>query len=252
MTATAVLAAERIKLVTTRSPIWSTAAVVVLSLGYAAMQAGIARTTGYVIAPERAALGVAAFGVPVLMILAALTVTGEYRTGLIKTTLLATPNRTLMLSAKAAISAAFASALTAVMVLGAIVVAKLLAKPSVGVRLSLGEAAAWRPVGAIALYGGLCAVLAVGLGALLRHSAGVVAILVIVPFLIEPLAGSLPNVGPRIGPLLPFMNAFTFTEAPWLVPKHMYWGPFGALGYFTGIVAIVFVAGLVAINYRDA
>ena len=46
----------------------------------AAMQ-GVDRLRRGAAAPERAALGVAVFGVPVLMVLASMTVTGEYRSG---------------------------------------------------------------------------------------------------------------------------------------------------------------------------
>ena len=106
MSAVAVLNAERVKLTTTRSPLWSAIAVAVLSLGLAAIQA----STVYgprPLEPEKAAMGVAVFGVPVLMILSALTVTNEYRSGLIRTTFMAVPNRTLVLAAKATVAAAF-------------------------------------------------------------------------------------------------------------------------------------------------
>ena len=84
------LNAERIKLSTTRSPLWSAVAVAVLSLGLAAVQASTAYGTGG-LPPEKAAMGVAIFGVPVLMILSSLTVTNEYRSGLIRTTFMAVP-----------------------------------------------------------------------------------------------------------------------------------------------------------------
>lgn len=251
MTISGVLAAERIKLSTTHSPLWCAVAVAVLSLGFAVVQA-YASFEGNPLAPERAALGVAAFGVPVLMILAAMTVTGEYRTGTIRTTFLATPNRTLVLCAKAAVAAVVAAVLAGVMVVLSIAAARVAGGQRVGARLSLADAGAWRPVGAIALYAALGAVLAVGLAALLRHAAGVIAILVLLPFVVEPLLGSLPRVGEHIGPLLPFANAFTFTEVPWFQGFPMWWGPIGALAYFTGVVAAVFVGGLFVINYRDA
>ncbi len=50
-------------------------------------------------------MGVAVFGVPVLMILSAMTVTSEYRNGVIRTTFAAIPNRTLVLVAKAVVAA---------------------------------------------------------------------------------------------------------------------------------------------------
>jgi ABC-2 type transport system permease protein len=78
VTIAAVLDAERIKLSTTRSPLWSAAGVAVLSLGLAAVQGSTAYGPAS-LPPEKAAMGVAVFGVPVLMVLASMTVTGEYR-----------------------------------------------------------------------------------------------------------------------------------------------------------------------------
>jgi ABC-2 type transport system permease protein len=57
---------------------------------------------------------VAIFGVPVLMILAAMAVTGEYRSGMIRTTFMATPNRALVLVAKAVVAAVYAAAIVVV------------------------------------------------------------------------------------------------------------------------------------------
>lgn len=251
MTARGVLAAEQIKLLSTRSPLWSAAVAAVLSVGFAMVQASTALPTTP-LPPARAALGLTAFGVPVLMILASMTVTGEYRSGMIRTTFQAVPNRTVVLCAKAFISAAFSGVVTAVMVVASIAVARAVAGSEIGSRLSLGQPATWRPVWAIGLYAVLGAVLAVGLGALLRHAAGVIAVLLLVPFVIEPLIASLPDVGPRVGPFLPFANAFTFTEVPWFQPFEMHWGPAGALWYFIGIVAAAFTAAVVVINRRDA
>ena len=189
MSAIAVLNAERIKLTTTRSPLWSAVAVAVLSLGLAAMQASTVYGPGP-LEPEKAAMGVAVFGVPVLMILSALTVTNEYRSGLIRTTFMAVPNRTLVLAAKAIVAAAFSSFYAAVMVVASIVVAR--------------SDFDWRLVGGIALYAALAAVLGVAVGALLRASAGAVALLLLWPLVAEPLLGNMPNISTQVGPYLPF------------------------------------------------
>jgi ABC-2 type transport system permease protein len=238
VSALAVLNAERVKLSTTRSPLWSAVAVAVLSLGLAAMQASTVYGPGP-LEPEKAAMGVAIFGVPVLMILSALTVTNEYRSGLIRTTFMAVPNRTLVLVAKAVVAALFAGLYAAVMVMASIVVAG-------------SDPQSWRLVGAIALYAMLAAVLGVGVGALLRASAGAVALL-LWPLVAEPMLGNMPNIGSAIGPYLPFANAFTFIHVQWLYPAyHMPWGEFGSMLYFAAVAAAVFVAALVTINRRDA
>lgn len=250
MTVLATVAAERIKLSTTRSPLWSAGVAAVLSLGLAAIQPA-ASFSDSPLPPERAAIGVAAFGVPVLMILAAMTITGEYRTGMIRTTFMATPNRTRVLSAKAGIAAVFSGVFAAVMVIASIAVAGALANGQVGARLSLTHADTWRPVGAVGLYAALGSVLAIGLGVLLRYAAAVIAVLVLMPFVIEPLLGSTPRLGEHVGPLLPFTNAYEFTGVPWFSGSPLWWGPLGALLYFTSVVAVVFLAAVVMINRRD-
>jgi ABC-2 type transport system permease protein len=189
--------------------------------------------------------------VPVLMVLAALTVTGEYRTGMIRATFLAMPSRTRVLAAKAVVAALFSSVCAVVMVLVSALAVRWVGAPEQGSELSFTEFAVWRTAGAIGLYAALGAVLAVGLGTLVRHSAGVIAILLLLPFVIEPLLGSIPRVGARVGPLMPFANVNTFTEVPWVQTFPMWWGPLGALLYFTGVVAAVFALAAADINRRD-
>ncbi|MFN3005858.1 ABC transporter permease [Mycolicibacterium wolinskyi] len=250
MSALAALDAERIKLSTTRSPLWSVVGVAVLSFGVAALQGWSAY--GYTpLAPGKAALGVAVFGVPVLMVLSSMTVTGEYRTGLIRTTFLATPNRTKMLIAKAVVCAAFSSVCAVVMVLGAVLVARLFAEPVIGAELSPTNPATWSVAGGFALYAALAAVLGVGVGALVRFAAGAVAALLLWPLVAEPLLGNMPNL--EAGPWLPFANMFRFLGVEWLFPTYdMPWGEVGSLVYFLAWVAAVFIAAVVVLNRRDA
>ena len=245
----ATLNAERIKLQSTRAPVWTALSVAVLSLGFAAIQAGGLPYSS--LPPERAALGVSMFGVPVLMILAALSVTNEFRTGMIRATFLATPRRGVVLTAKAAVAAAFSGVVTAVMMIGAIGLARSLLSSERAGELDLSGSEVWRAVGATSLYAALGAVLAVALGALLRHTAGVVAVLVLMPFVVEPLLGTIPQIGGRVGPLLPFANAYTFTETPWFQTFTMWWGPVGAALYFAAVVATVFAVALVTLVRRD-
>ncbi|MGD9618806.1 MAG: ABC transporter permease [Mycolicibacterium sp.] len=227
----AAIDAERIKLTTVRSPWWAALGAAALSLGTAALQT--------VPGP---ALGIAVFGVPVLMVVAATTVTGEYRTAMARTTFLAVPDRTLVLCAKAVVAALFSSIFAALIVLGAIVVA----------RLDI-DAGGWRSTGAVAIYAALAAVLGVGAAALLRHTAGAVTVLLLWPLLVEPLLGNLPRTAGQIGPYLPFANVLRFLDVQWLFPNFTApWGPLGSLGYFALVVAVVFVAAVLVVNLRDA
>lgn len=252
MSAAAVLAAERIKLSTTRSVLWSALAAAVLSLGLAAIQGWTAYGTA-ALPPEKAALGVVVFGVPVLMILASMTVTGEYRSGMIRTTFLATPGRTSVLVAKAVVAAVFSGVYGAAMVIGSMLVARLVANPVVGSQLSVARADSWWLVGAVALYAVLAAVLGVAVGALLRFAAGAVAVLLLWPLVAEPILGNTPSIATEVGPYLPFGNMFRFLDVSWLYPSYvMPWGEVGSMCYFVAVVAAVFVAAVVVVNRRDA
>jgi ABC-2 type transport system permease protein len=248
----AVLDSERIKLSTTRSVLWTAGAVAVLSIGLAALQGSTAYGAAP-LPPEKAATGVAVFGVPVLMILAAMTVTGEYRSGMIRTTFMATPNRTLVLVAKATVAALFSAVYAAVMTIVAVVVAHVMTPPLAGSQLSFINPDTWRLIGAITLYAALTAVLGVGVAALLRHSAGAVAVLLLWPLLVEPILGNLPSIGSEVGPFLPFANVLRFLNVQWPFPTYaMPWGETGSLLYFIAVVAVVYVAAIVVVKRRDA
>jgi ABC-2 type transport system permease protein len=248
VSALAVLNAERIKLSTTRAPLWIAVIVASLSLVVAAAMGALAHDA----APERAATGIAVFGVPVLTVLASMTVTAEYRSGMIRTTFTAVPNRTLVLVAKAVVMSVSAALYAAAMVVGSVYVARLFTTPLIVPGISPSPDVS-SVVGGVALYAALAAVLGVGAGALLRAGPGTVAVLLMWPLVVEPTLGNLPDVGPRVGPYLPFGNIFVFTEVPWIYPVYaMPWGPIGSLVYFAAIVVAVFGMAVVVLNARDA
>jgi hypothetical protein len=157
---------------------------------------------------------------------------------MIRTTFLGTPNRVRVLAAKAVVAAGFSAVVSAVATLGSVMLAT--------------GAPAWPTVGAVTLYAVLGAVLAVGLGALVRHSAAAVAVLLLLPFVVEPLLGVSPQLGSRIGPLLPFTNANAFTGVTWIQSFSMWWGPAGSALYFAGVAAAVFAVAAAVVTRRDA
>lgn len=252
MNVVAVLNAERIKLTTTRSVLWIAVTVAGLSLAVASLQGAVASGVGP-LEPQRAALGIAVFGVPVLMVLASMVITAEYRTGMIRTTFTATPNRTLVLVAKTFVIAVVSALLAGLMTVASVYVAALFSTPTIAAQLSLTAPDVWRLAGAVALYAALAATLGVAVGALLRAGPGAVAVLLLWPLVAEPMLGNLPNVGTEIGPYLPFANIFLVTEVPWLYPVYaMPWGPPGSLLYFVAVVAVIFGGAVAVLNMRDA
>src|ERR1700741_5551960 len=93
-----VIAAERIKLTSTRSPWWSAAFGVVATIGVASISMSAGDATGFSgVTSTQLGYGL---GMAVIMVMATLAVTSEYSVGLIRTSFLAVPNRTVALLAK--------------------------------------------------------------------------------------------------------------------------------------------------------
>ncbi|MBD0695995.1 ABC transporter permease subunit [Streptomyces sp. CBMA123] len=113
--------------------------------------------------------------------LGAIVITGEYATGLIRTTLAAVPDRRAVLLAKAGV-------LTAVLLgFGAVSVGVSFALTQAmladrGIGQSIGDPTALRYVAAAALFAPVCGLVGLCLGTLLRHSAGAVVGTVVVLF----------------------------------------------------------------------
>lgn len=257
-TALDTLRAERIKLTSVQSPMWCTIVIIGLGVGLAALLGWVSRTSlelddeaGRFYPTVDAALsGVTGFGVMVLMILAALSVTSEYRFGVIRTTFQAVPDRALLLTMKALLIGVLGSILTLAVSFAAFFVAKVLAGPDAGRELVLAGDTAWRAVYGTAIYAFLCVVLAIGVGTLLRQSAGTIALLLLWPLLLESLFALFGSVGREIQPFLPFANANNFLGLEQGIEFH--WGPWGSLVYFAAFSVVVFLLSLVVVNRRDA
>ncbi len=128
-----------------------------------------------------------ALGQLALGVLGALVITTEFSSGMIRATLAAVPRRPLLLAAKAA-------------VLGA-------------VALVAGEILAFATFAVGELYPALIALIALGLGAIIRHTAGaisaVVGILFVLPLILLPLGTSIQNSAGRLLPMLIGENSIT-------------------------------------------
>jgi ABC-2 type transport system permease protein len=175
------LRSEWIKLRTVRSTIWSYATAIVISLGMAALMSLALDLGGTEIPADRQAAFVAqagTFGVffsqLVVAVLGVLAISGEYSTGMIRSSLTAVPKRLPMLAAKAVVL------FVCTFVVGAIstVASALVATPILagqGVSASFTDPELLLPLLGGALYLALVAVFSLGVGAILRSSAGGIA-----------------------------------------------------------------------------
>lgn len=250
------LAVERIKLRSTRSARWCSVLAVALTLTFAAMfAAGSAATAPVTVASTQFGSGV---GLLIVMVMATLTVTTEYRYGTIRATFVAAPRRIRVLLAKAALVGLIGGLVGELCAFGSVAAAKL-AVPSAD--LGIDTAFEWRTVSGTGLIYGIAAVFAVAAGALVRHSAGAIALLIGYTQGVEQLVQFIPNAGPAIHRWLPFNvgNKFLTGDADLtthpgdgLPPSDATLGPWPALLYFVAVAAVVFGAALMTTTKRDA
>lgn len=269
--------AERIKLTSVKSPWWSLAIVVVLGLGFAAMVAAgtrsLANNPGSVTYPDGTTVqaepesmsisdalgGVSGFGTMVLMILAVLAVTSEYRFGTIRTTFQAVPNRTAALLAKATVVAVLALLIGELTAFTSWGVSLLLAPEA---DLALDSAADVINVAGVGIIYALSAVIAVAVGALVRHSAGAISLLLIYVFAAEGLIMVIPEIGDDIYKWLPFNVAHKFLTGDGessggdsLAAETLSTSPLSpgwALAYFAAFAVALLFAAITVANKRDA
>lgn len=242
------LAVERIKLLSTRSPWWCAIITLALTIGFTAMVAGSASSVTL-----QLALASQKFGLMVVMVMGALAVTTEYRFGTIRTTFQAIPNRTAVLVAKAVLVGLIALVLGEITAFGSLGTAAVLSPDP---ELALSGPEQWRQVAGIGPMYALSAVLAVAIGILVRHTAGAVSVVLLWPLLAESMIALIPGFGQKVYAWLPFVMADKFLtgteEVSGRVPAHMPLGPWAALAYFAAVSVGMLVVALRVANRRDA
>lgn len=207
------ITAERIKLLSTRSPYWCVGSVIAASL-LIPLAIGLG-DSGHQAIPYFALRGVG-LGLYVFMVMAALAVTTEYRFSTLRSTFLAAPKRTEVLLAKTVLLAAVGAVVGFVCAMGAFFLTKALAKEPPLPLVLQGEV--WREVAGYAALFAIAAVIAVSIGTLLRQSAGAITLLLLWPLLVESLFTLIPTIGPKVAPWLPFAAGDRFVTPTVSVP----------------------------------
>jgi ABC-2 type transport system permease protein len=250
------LAAERIKLFSIQTPWICGLLTIVVLVVPAALIATESRLPPTVASTQ--------FGfwlaLVVVLVLATLTVTSEYQTGTIRVSFQIVPGRTPVLLAKAAVVAGFSLVLGEIGAFASWAVARLVAPDA---DLALDSAADWIIVAGTGGVFALAAVLGVGVGLLVRHTAGAVALLVVYPLAVENLVELIPHAGPAVHRWLPLNVAMKFLSGNGGANAGRDGGnanvlsdsplnPAWALAYFAAFSALVLVAGIVTTRRRDA
>lgn len=240
------LAVERIKLFSTRAPVWCIATALVLTIGVTAGLVWLTHRGGAGAVSPESTQAMYVLGLVVIMVMATLSVTTEYRFGTMKATFQAVSSRTRALLAKATVLALVAGVVGEVSSFGSWGVARLITgNPAT----DIATAAEWRQIAGMGLVYAISAVLAVAVGALLRQSAAAVAVLLVFPLLVEQLVEIIPRVGDQLHEWMPFVAAGQFVST---ADQGLPYGPWGGLGYFAAWAAVLLVAALVIVEKRDA
>jgi ABC-type transport system involved in multi-copper enzyme maturation permease subunit len=176
-------------------------------------------------------------------VLGVLVISGEYSTGMIRSSLMAVPKRLPVLWAKLGVF----SAVTFVLMLGATLASFFAVQAIVTshhVDHSLGDPHALRAVVGTALFLTVLGALGLGLGALLRNTAGGIAAYVALLFVLPGITALLPaSTGDAITPYLPLNAGTTVATSTFDNSHHLStWGGFAVFcGYTAAIVAIAAV-----------
>jgi len=243
------IAAERIKLLSTRSPWWCAGLAILASIGLSALIAAATINDGQVATVASTQLGYV-LGMAVVMVMATLAVTTEYSVGTIRTTFMAIPRRGPALIAKAFVVAVLAAIVGLIGAFGAWFLTMLLLPDA---NLSLSALDDWRHVAGVGLVYLIAAVIAVSIGSLIRHTAGAVSIVLVWALMAEQLFQLIPGIGEAIRPWLPFSAAKDFlTASGSSVDGVLGGGPWVAIAYFAVIAAMLLALSIVVTGRRDA
>lgn len=258
-----IVASEWIKFRSVRSTLWTLPVTALVMVGLAVLQAWGAVTVG----GDALEVGGSAPTIVtggwflaqlVVAVLAILTITGEYSTGQIRSSVTAVPRRVPILAAKALVL--FVA--VAVVSTAAVALSWLASLPflnQLGVTVDLSDPDQLRVLLGTPLYLATIALFAFAVGALLRHSAGALAIVLGLLLVLENVFALLPfRFFEVVSPFLPSTSGgrilldsetLQFMDADSTGAHLTAWQGYGVL---VAWVAVLLTAAAVLLRRRDA
>ncbi|HEV2372582.1 MAG TPA: ABC transporter permease subunit [Streptosporangiaceae bacterium] len=191
----------------------------------------------------------------VIVVLGALSITTEYSTGMIRTSLTAMPRRGTLYAAKGVVFGVVALVTGLVTSFLAFFVGQAILSTQ-NVNTTLGHPGVLRAVVGGGLFLAVCGLLSFGIGAMLRHSAGAIATGIGLMFVLTILTNFLP--GPPSGW---FGQADIDKWIPFFAGGHIWqdqmvginpFSPWVGFGVFCAYTAAAVLGGLVLFLRRDA
>jgi ABC-type transport system involved in multi-copper enzyme maturation permease subunit len=253
-----VIRSEWTKLRTLRSTRWSLLAAVISMGGLGALIAAVQMSRWTRLDPgerlryDAINTGVGGYHLAQLAIgvLGVLVISGEYSTGMIRSSLMAVPRRLPVLWAKVIVFALVTFVIMLIASLGSFLAVQAIVTQH-HVQHSLSDPGALRTVIGTALFLSVLGILCVGLGGLIRNTAGGIAAFVGLLFVLPGISAILPSsTNDAISPYLPLNAGTTIASHSFDNSHHL--SPWGGFALFCGYAAVALIAAAVTLRRRDA
>jgi ABC-type transport system involved in multi-copper enzyme maturation permease subunit len=250
------LRSEFTKIRSVRSTYWSLLMLVVLTVGIGALASwGEASHWNQVAPADRANFDPTAQSLVglylsqlVIVVLGAMIITSEYSTGMLGTSLTAMPRRGVLYTAKAIVFTAVALGIGLVTSFVSFFVGQALMS-SKHIDATLSQPHVLRAVVGGGLFIAGCGLLAFGIGAILRHTAGAITTSIALLFVVDIVVNFLPHSW-RID-LSKWMPSNAGSQIWVTRPGDNMFSAWAGFGVFAAYAAIAVIAGVILFRKRD-
>lgn len=253
------LRSELTKIRSVRSTYWTMIVLFIVSVGIGALVTWLtASHYNQMAASQKATFDATSnalvglyFGQFVIVVLGAMTITAEYSTGMIRTSLTAMPRRGLFYAAKALVFTVVALIIGEITSFVAFLVGQaLLGTAPVHISTTLSAPHVLRAVVGGGLFIAACGLFAYGIGTLVRHTAAAISITIGALFVVPIIVNFLPSSwSDDITRWLPSEGGL----AIWRTTQQAHeWPAWGEFSVFLGYTAAVLIAGYIVFRKRDA
>ena len=254
---------ELTKIRSVRSTFWTLAAMILVTIGIGALFSfGHAQSFGQLTAAQQArvspesiahAADYSLFGLIlgqlIVAVLGALTITSEYSTGMVRTSLTVMPRRGTLFAAKGLVFAAVALAAGLATSFASFFIGQAILSTQ-HISTTLGHPGVLRSVVGGGLFLACCGLLSYGIGAVLRHSAGAITASIALLFVAYILSNFLPRSwAEHVDKWIPFNAGAAIWEN---VSAPDMFSPWTGFAVFAAYTAVALAAGLILFRRRDA
>lgn len=251
---------EWTKIRTVRSTYWTLIAFVVVCVG---LTAAVCYATAYranhpaghehvmIVSPAEHSLRLFTFlGPLILMVLGALAITSEYSTGMIRTSLTAQPRRGVVFTAKLLVFSVVALVLSEITAFASFFVGQQILKTA-GHSAAVSDPNVLRAIVGAGLYVAVLGVMAFAIGSILRHTAGSIATMAGILFVLPLVTDLLPSDwSVDVTKWIPSSASDALVQTGQQNPD--LFAPWVQFGVTAGYTVILLIVGAILLRKRDA